>query len=254
MTSAELASRAGRALNAFLALTATDEEWHVADRAVTLHCLAAHAPAFFEAHALAPLLDDALARLAEVPSDFPDELAWEVVMARLDAHYFRALHGLPRAPLPEADVRRAVERVTAESTLAGWLVGELAQALGLAVEVPEPVGLVDAERTYWRTHQVLLWTCYLRDPLEVDASDALDELERTAPMRLVLGQIDSGAEMLFCLQTAGRDVDPRLIEALAATQREDGSFREEDDDGPREHAHTTAVCLIALAFEARGHA
>ncbi|MDX2013760.1 MAG: hypothetical protein SFW67_26430 [Myxococcaceae bacterium] len=252
MTPAELGGRAQRALEAFLALTATEEDWHRADRAVTLHCLASHAPAFFEAHRLAPLLDEALARLADVPSDFPDELGWEVVMARLDAHYFRALHGLPRAPLPEADVRRAIERVTAESTLAGWLVGELAQALGLEVDVPEPVGLGDAERTSWRTHQVLLWTCYLRDPLEVDASEALDELERTAPMRLVLGQIDSGAEMLFCLQAGGRAVEPGLLEALAQTQRDDGSFREEDDDGPREHAHTTAVCLIALAFDAPG--
>jgi hypothetical protein len=246
-------SRAARALEAFLRLTATDEEWHVADRAVTLHCLSCHAPAFFEAHGLAPLLDEALARLATVPSDFPDFLGWEVVMARLDAHYFRALYGLPRPELPVEAIRRAIARSTTESTLVGWLLGELAQALGLEVDVPEPVGLADAERTYWRTHQVLLWTCYLRDPLEVDgAGEALDELERTLPMRLVMGQIDAGAEMVFCLQGGGRVVDPAMLDALGATQRDDGSFLDDAEDGPREHAHTTAVCLIALAFEARG--
>jgi hypothetical protein len=250
VTSPALRHRAARALEAFLRLTETGEEWHAADRAVALHCLASHAPAFFEAHGLEPRLYQALERLAQVPSDLPAGLGWEVVMARLDAHYFRALYGLPRPGLPRADVERAIASVARESALAGWVLAELAQALGLDVEVPEPVGLVDAERTYWRTHQVLLWTSYLRDPLEAEGAEAaLDELERTAPMRLVLGQIDAGAEMVFCLQAGGRRLDPALVEALAATQRDDGSFREEDDDGPREHAHTTAVCLIALAFE-----
>jgi hypothetical protein len=240
---------ADRALEAFLRLTDTAEEWHAADRAVTLHCLSAHAPAFFEAHALSPALDAALERLSTVPSDFPESLGWETVMARLDAPYFRALYGLPFLPLPQADVQRAIDRVTAESTLAGWLVGELAQAIGLEVSVPEPVDLGDDERAYWRTHQVLLWTCYLRDPLETDGAEgALDELARTVRFRIVMGQIDSAAEMVFCLQAGRRAVDAELLEAIAATQREDGSFKEDEGDGLREHAHTTAVCLIALAF------
>jgi len=237
-----------RALARFLELTDTALEAHVADRAVALHCLSARAPAFFEAHHLGPLLDQALERLASIPSTFPPELSWEVVMARLDAHYFRALYGLENPPLPAADVRAAVARVTALSVLGGWLLAELAGSLGVELQVPDPSRLTGAERTYWRTHQILLWTSYLRDPLETRGADeALDELEKTLPLRLACGEIDPAAEILFCLQAGGREVAPEFFERLLAHQREDGRFVEAEEDDAREQAHCTAVCLIALA-------
>jgi hypothetical protein len=246
--SAENRAAAARALERFLALTDTDQESHVADRAVTLHCLAGHAPEFFEAHHLGPMLERALERLASVPTAFPPGLPWDVAMARLDAHYFRALHGLENPPLPGADVRACVEAVTHESLLAGWLLAELAGALGVDVEVPDPRALTAGERSYWRTHQIMLWTCYLRDPLEAEgATECLDELARALPMRVLFEEWDPAAEIMFCLQAGGRTVAPELVDRLRAQQQPDGRFVDTEDANDREIAHCTAVCLIALA-------
>jgi hypothetical protein len=237
-----------RALARFLEMTNTSLEAHVSDRAVTLHCLSAHAPEFFEAHQLQEKLDAALEGLASLPSTFPPDLPWEVVMARLDAHYFRALYGLPNPPLPADDVQAAIVRVTEQSVLGGWLLAELAGALDVDVEIPDPSGLTGMERAYWRTHQILLWTSYLRDPLETEgADDVLDELARALPVRFACGQIDPAAEVIFCLQAGGRTVEPEFLERLAAHQQSDGRFIESDTDDDREQAHCTAVCLIALA-------
>lgn len=238
-----------RALARFLELTDTALEAHLADRAVALHCLSAVAPRFFEAHGLGPALDAALAGLAVIPAEFSAELPWEVAMARLDALYFRALHGLENPEVELQALRACVASVAEASVLAGWLLAELAGALGYDVEAPEPSGLTGMERTYWRTHQLLLWTCYLRDPLEHDASAALDELERALPVRMASGEIDSAAEILFCLAAGGRAVDAVFLERLAELQQHDGSFLEEPGDDARERAHCTAVCLIALANE-----
>ncbi|MDP1920737.1 MAG: hypothetical protein Q8L14_31130 [Myxococcales bacterium] len=244
-----------RALERFLELTNTSLEAHVSDRAVTLHCLSAHAPEFFEAHHLGPKLDAALEGLAALPSTFPADLPWEVVMARLDAHYFRALYGLENPPLPSADVRAAVAKVTEQSVLAGWLLAELAGALGVEFEIPDPSALTGMERTYWRTHQILLWTSYLRDPLETEGADvALNELARSLPLRLACGEIDPAAEIIFCLQAGGRVVEPEFLERLVAHQQADGRFTESDSDDAREQAHCTAVCLIALAGRRSGEA
>lgn len=244
---------AARALQRFLALTETTLEPHVADRAVTLHCLASHAPAFFEEHQLQSKLDEALDRLSTIPAAFPADLPWEVVMARLDALYFRALYGLPNPELPTADIRAACARVTQGSLLAGWLVCELAGALGVDVEVPDASSLTAGERTYWRTHQVLLWTCYLRDPLDLDvAKEALDELQRSLPTRLLFAQWDPAAEMIFCLQAGGREVAAEHLETLSHQQQPDGRFSDSEDADEREIAHCTAVCLIALAGAAQG--
>lgn len=240
-------ARCDRALASLLLQTDTSQEWHVADRAVTLHCLQAVAPRFFERHRLAPVLDAALDGLARVPSTFPAGLEWEQTMARLDAHYFRVLHGLPTTPLQEAELRDRIAEAAEVSVLVGWLLAELAGSLGIDVEVPDPTGLTGGERIYWRTHQILLWTSYLRDPLEVDASGALDELERGLSLRLAGGQLDAAAEAMFCLRAGGRRVEPALLEALAGQQRDDGSFVEPGEEDPRTNAHCTAVCLIALA-------
>lgn len=252
---AALRAACERALARLLVMTDTGLEAHAADRVVTLHCLESVAPAFFEAHALEATLAAGLERLGAVPGALPDSLSWDEAMARLDARYFRALHGFAD-PLPTVEeVRATVARVNEESQLAGWLLAELAGALGLDVERPEPGALVGAERVLWRTHQILLWTCYLRDPLEAEgAAEALDELERGLPIRLVAGEIDSAAESLFCLVAGGRRVDPALVDQLAAYQRDDGAFIEEVDDDARQQAHCTAVCLIALAAVAEGQA
>lgn len=243
-----MSDAATRALHRFLALTETTLESHVADRAVTLHCLASHAPDFFEAHQLQPKLDEALDRLATIPATFPPELAWEVVMARLDALYFRALYGLPNPELPADDIRAACARITKESLLAGWLVSELAGSLGVEVELPDASTLAGGERSYWRTHQVLLWTCYLRDPLDLElAKEALDDLQRSLPTRLLFAQWDPAAEMIFCLQAGGREVSAEHLETLRRQQLADGQFTDSEDANEREIAHCTAVCLIALA-------
>lgn len=237
-----------RALVRLLELTDSGLEAHAADRVVTLHCLEGLAPRFFAERQLGPLLAQGLDRLAAIPAEFPPDLSWDVAMARLDARYFRALHGFEDPPLPSADVVATVARVTEESRLAGWLLGELAGALGVELEIPDPGGLDGGERVLWRTHQIMLWTCYLRDPLEAEgAATALDELARALPMRLLLGELDSAAESMFCLTTGGRTFAPEHVERLLAQQRDDGSFIEAEEDDARERAHCTAVCLIALA-------
>lgn len=243
----ELDAVCERALARALALTDTDETAHVADRAIGLHCLSAHAPRFFERHRLEPLLQQALERLGAVPSDFPATLPWHEGMARLDALYFRALHGLPRREV-SGDLQALVDRVSDDSILVAWLLAELAQALDLDVNGPEPEGLSGAERAYWRTHQVLLWTSYLRDPLPEDTpEEVLAELDQALAMRLVMGDIDPAAEMIFCLTAAGRSIPAAYVDVLAGHQRPDGSFVESVGDDAREQAHTTIVCLVALA-------
>ena len=139
-------------------------------------------------------------------------------------------------------------RVTEQSVLGGWLLAELAGALDVDVEIPDPSGLTGMERAYWRTHQILLWTSYLRDPIETEGADeTLDELERALPLRMACGEIDPAAEIIFCLQAGGRLVAPEFLERLAAHQQSDGRFIESDTDDDREQAHCTAVCLIALS-------
>jgi len=242
--------RADRALAAFLARSRSEHEWHRADRLTLLHCLASAAPGFFARHRLQPVLDEALEDLAQIPNEFPSGLTWERTMARLDALYFRALYGHPSPPIPHAAVRACIADATAQSVLAGWLLAELACSLGAEVEIPDPSVVIGAERTYWRSHQILLWSAYLRDELEVDATESLDDLARSLPVRLLFHEIDSAAEAIFCLQFAGRAVDEPMLEALARHQRSDGSFAESDSDDEREQAHCTAVCLIALAQRA----
>lgn len=245
-----LSERADRALGAFLSRTDTEHEWHRADRVTLLHCLANAAPAFFARHRLQPVLERALDGLAQISGEFPIGLPWERTMARLDALYFRALYGHPIPPLPQAAIAGCVADATRQSVLAGWLLAELAGALGVAIELPDPSSLIGAERTYWRSHQILLWSSYLRDELDTDATDALVDLARTLEVRLLFHEIDSAAEAIFCLAFAGRPVDASAIERLARHQRSDGSFAEHDADDEREQAHCTAVCLIALAQRA----
>lgn len=244
----DLEAVCGRALARVLALTDTDETAHVADRAIGLHCLAGHAPRFFHQHHLAPLLHQALSRLGSVPPDFSATIPWYEGMARLDALYLRALHGLPRPQVVARDVQALVDRVSDESVLIAWLLAELAQSLELEVTGPMPEGLTGAERAYWRTHQVLLSTSYLRDPLPEDTpEEVLEELEQALATRLVMGDVDPAAEMIFCLTAAGRSIPPAYVDVLAGHQRADGSFVESAGDDVREQAHTTIVCLVALA-------
>jgi hypothetical protein len=252
-----LRTAADHALAAFLSLTDSTLEAHAADRAVTLHCLSGHAPGFFSRHALQADLGAALAALGALPTDLGDDVPWEVAMARLDAQYFRALHGLELKPIDPLALQACVQRIQSTSAVTAWVLAELGVSLGVEVTIPEPEGLQGVERTYWRTHQLLFATSYLRDALDLEsASHALDELQRSVMLRLVMGELDAGAEALFCLQAGGREVSSALLQQLASAQRADGCFVEAGVTDQREQAHTTAVCLIALAraAEAEGHA
>src|SRR5262249_58922658 len=74
---------ARRALAAFLRLTDGDEPWQIADRALTLHMLEGHAPAFFAAADVGPALVAAVARLVELPEALPPGLDAPDAMARV---------------------------------------------------------------------------------------------------------------------------------------------------------------------------
>ena len=91
---------AERALQAFLSLTATEDEDARALRALALHMLEGHAPGLFARWSLRPVLEEAVAALALLPAELPRELEPNRGMSRADACYVRQERGLEH-PLPD---------------------------------------------------------------------------------------------------------------------------------------------------------
>jgi D-amino peptidase len=270
------ASRQGearRALRAFLARTDrraagghgggadwAGDGWCRANRALTLHMLAGHAPAFFAAESLAGELGRAIDALAGVSAEFSAELDEQEAMARLDALYVRHLHGQPVA-IDATAFAGCAAACAARNPIYGWLLAELATQMGAAVVPPLPA------RAFRRSHRLadlialthlyFLETRYLRDPLPATGWETqTEELMLSAPELLADSQLDLAAEVAVCLVAAGEQRAPeraRILDALVAHQRADGSVIEPRPPDPeprqrfRDDTHCTAAALLALA-------
>lgn len=252
------ADAAGRALRAFLALTARPDEQAVALRALTLHMLEGHAPRLFARWELKSVLDEAVSALAAVSAAFPPGLDADDGMARIDALYVRRERGLDHpAPEPLA-LTRYLEHLDGDGYgIHAWLIGELAAASGAAGRLSFPDrplrGQSRAGDLYWLTHLYLLDSRYLRAQLgDPRAAAWNEELMVAAPWLAATGQADLGAEVAFCLQLAGEagsGAHRLLLEMLVARQREDGRLLDQASEANPEDtgAHTTAAALLALA-------
>jgi D-amino peptidase len=249
---------AGRALQAFLSLSAREEETSKALRALTLHMLEGYAPGFFARWNLRPVREEAVAALASLPMEFAPGLDPEVGMARMDALFVRREWGLAH-PLPEPRAfRRYLEHLDSEGYgTHAWLLGELLRRCGMdaRLDFPERAMRPHSRITdaYWVTHLFLLDTRYLRGPLTHPQVPAwTEELLLAVPWLIAQGHVDLGLEVAFCLRLAGEDGGGgyrALLEAFAPSQREDGRVldRSMNEDGSRFEDHTTAVFLLAFA-------
>ncbi|HEX8825843.1 MAG TPA: hypothetical protein VF794_38385, partial [Archangium sp.] len=239
------------ALQAFLSLTegAGDEERAL--RALTLHMLEGHAPTVFARRVLAPVLESAVAALAEVPLTLSSELSPDVGMARVDAWFVRRERGLPHAPLDPPVLRAYLEHLDTEGHgIYAWLLGEIAASCGLDVRlsIPERAlrGVSRLADLYWLTHLYLLDTRYLRTPPRDSRAVAwTEELLVATPSIVDQGQVDLAAEVAFCLQCVdevGGGAHEALLSLLIAHQQSDGRLGEGEGA-----AHATAGALLALA-------
>src|SRR5689334_2544703 len=84
-----LEQEASRALQAFLAVTASGSEQDRALRALILHMMEGYTPRFFERWKLGLVLENAVRELERVPNVFPLELSEDDGLARVDAVYVR---------------------------------------------------------------------------------------------------------------------------------------------------------------------
>jgi D-amino peptidase len=233
---------ARRALASFLS-QALNGEKEAALRALTLHMLEGHAPAFFAAQQLSPVLEDAVARLQLRPFDAPEDMP--LMMARLDAVYVLRERGRAAA-VDEAQLERCIAQVLERDVIWGWLMGELAAQLGLPGRVTLPAAR-PYRRThrvadlYWLTHLFLLETRYLRRTLPRTGFESMtEELLLAAPWAVAQGALDLAAEIAFCLALTGEDRS-LVLDALAKAQGPDGAVGD---------AHCTAAALLAFATAA----
>jgi hypothetical protein len=245
-------SAASRALDAALRLFDSPRWPDRANRALTLHMLKHHAPAFFRAHRLGPSLEAALEDMAQAPLALPPWLDPDDVMARIDAAYLLAVHGRGAPALVAREVSHHVRALeSAGLRLPAWLFARLAERVGVACEVklegPFPFRAELETHAYHLTHVVLLETEYLaRRASKKSLAPVLDELEAVCAACLDERKWDVLGEVLFCLQAGGRAVPKRALAALRASQWPDGRFAE--DDAPQAmHGHSTATALLALA-------
>jgi D-amino peptidase len=245
-------AQARRALQALLARTQAGE-WEAAQRALTLHMLEAHAPRFFAAQQLAPVLDATVDALEVRPFDNPADAV--LMMARLDAVYVLRERGRA-ATVDSAELERCISAVFERDPIWGWLLGELAHQLGLPgrVSLADPRPLRRTHRLadlYWLTHLFLLETRYLRRPLPRSGFESMtEELLLAAPAVVAQHELDLAAELAFCMVAAGEAHAPErahVLDALARAQAADGTVGE----GERWHVtHSTSTALLAFATAA----
>jgi D-amino peptidase len=241
------AAQARRALAAVLART-REGEHELALRALTLHMLEGHAPAFFAEQRLLPVLEATVAALEVGRFDEPSDPG--LMMSRLDALYVLRERG-HAAPVDDAALERCIAEVFERDATWGWLLGELAHQLKLPGRIaiaPRPFRQTDrVEDLYWLTHLFLLETRYLRRPLPREGFEAMtEELLLAVPFVLAQGEMDLAAELAFCLAAAHEDRSP-LLAALAQAQASDGSV----DSGETSHVtHCTCAALLAFATAA----
>jgi D-amino peptidase len=237
---------ARRALESFLEQT-HDGEQELALRALTLHMLEGHAPRFFAAQQLGPVLDASVAALRVQPFDAPHDE--QLMMARLDAVYVLRERGR-KAEVDAGELQRCIAQVFARDPIWGWLLGELAHQLGLPgrVTLADPRPFRRTHRLadlYWLTHLFLLETRYLHRPLPRPGFEAMtEEVLLAAPSAVAQGELDVAAELAFCMVVAGEANAPEhehVLSALSAAQQRDGRVGD---------AHGTAAALLAFASAA----
>jgi D-amino peptidase len=246
---------ARRALEAFLSLTAASSESELALRALVLHMLEGYEPAAFQRWNLAPLLQQAIHRLIEIDSSFPQQLSADDGLARVDAIYIlhqrKFCYELPK----HLEFRNYLMHLDQNGFgLYAWLMSELMKQCGLDVALNFPQRpfkstsrLLD---TYWLTHLFLLETHYLHLPLNHKQSSTWTE-DLIAATNWVLqeSRLDLAAEIGICLQLSGQhhsDEYQLIIELLIQKQQIDGSLQD-SMLGDSAKAHTTAAALLFFA-------
>jgi hypothetical protein len=235
--------------SAFLRLTSDATETSVALRALTLHMLEAHAPEKFRQLSLSEELQSALQALRDLPLEFPVTLGPDDAMSRIDALYILRKRNLPcESPDPVLLKMYLGELRTQGYRLHAWLLGEMAESLGLYVrqiQEQRPFHNNAYADAYWLTHLYFLATEYLHRPLpDQDFALPNSELLAITPWIIKNNHLDLGAEVAICLQISSQMSSPeqdQLLQWLSAHVREDGRM---PDDDP---AHCTAAALLAFA-------
>jgi D-amino peptidase len=252
------------ALGAMLKGTDGSDDWSRANRALTLHMLEGHAPDFFRAASLAPVLADAVDRLRAVSLGFPLDLSPEDAMARLDAAYVLQERGAT-VDLDREAFTTYCRAAFARSPLYGWLLAEIGAAMGIGDRLDFDVRVYRRSNRvvylYWLTHVFLLATRYLRVPLPRDrpapGPTEIEELLLAASFCLEEGHHDLAAELAFCLVAADEPNAPermRILDVLAESQRSDGMVPNLDtpagmdrEGQRRADVHCTLASLLAFA-------
>ncbi len=252
---------AERALAWFLEATAGGEPWQRVQRALTLHMLAAHAPAFSARARLAPLVDEATAALAAVPRALTLDLHPMDALGRLQASWVEHERGVPGA-IDAAGLANYLHPLAQRQTQLAWLMTEIAAQVGVPRVLTFPVrpfkGRSRLQDLYWLVHEVLLDTRFLARPLPPRGWET-----RTEELALGLGdvlaekRIELAAELALALQAAGEEmtaVHDGLIALAAAHQEPTGRVVDppslEIPDGPsrdRRLVVSTASALLAFA-------
>lgn len=246
------ASASTRALAAFRRLSRGDEETTVALRALTLHMLAGLAPEFFARRRLRSSLDASIRALRSVPTALDADLEPDVMMARLDALYVRALHGDGVLLPPAKTLAGRIAPIHAQSRLYGWLLAQLAAKLGrrtvFAEQTIAECCITPIEELYFATHELLLAGDYCARPL-----DAARFVEHAALLKSRIkfvineGELDVGAEIGFCLAMLGRRHEAmRLTNWLRRHQQPNGAVSEPASER-FDALHTTAAAVLAFA-------
>jgi D-amino peptidase len=245
---------ARRALAAFLRVTDGEASWQLADRALALHMLEGHAPAFFAAADLRATLEAAVDRAGRLPGELPPGLDPFEAMWRLDGAYVRASRGLAHSRFPE--LRDYARSIGDQDPTMAWLLWQMATQAGWCEPIAFPErALRRYSRNldlYWLTHLYLLATRYLRAPLPAGWTSDTEELLLAAPELIATRHLDLAAEVAVCLQLAGEDDSDEhraLLRALADGQEPDGTIHDRTVQRrtPISDSHTTAIALMALA-------
>ena len=250
-------SQADRALLAVRQGLQGPRPWQRADRASTLHMLKGLAPRFFARHALRGELAQALDALDELPAEFPPQLDLDEGMSRVDALYFRRLHGLAVKPFASDALADYIAEVRLRNgLLPAWLMGEQARLLGVRA-TPALNARFPFQRRhpvlhlYFLTHLVMLDTHYFgQPPLAGRYADELRHMEQAMDSLVHHGSWDLLAQCEICLAACRRSHRVAL-EALRLAQSTDGRWCQPRHD-ERQNAHTTAAALVALAIAEEG--
>lgn len=234
---------ADEVLATFLARTDGPAEWQRAVRALVLHALAGHAPAFFARHGLARALEAATMALSDVPHAFPPGMPPMLALARMEAAFVRSERTGVR---PSIDAEACVQHLATEGAFLPWLVNELGAIAG----VPRAIALAPgafahrARREQLRriAYELVLETRFFHRSLPASGWEVRTEiLALAAPEASAEERVGLAAELAVALQAAGEDECAPLATLLAWLAR--CSAQDTTEAGAR----ITGFLLLALA-------